>query len=126
NPRVWNETNWGKAAPEVRRWVESNRQALEVWRTGADRPEALFVQPEEMTITTAPSAIQSVRHLARAGLLEGSRREQAGGLGGAWGGGGVRSPAALRRSPNMEMRGVRVFRVIGGSMLRKRGLPVNR
>jgi hypothetical protein len=122
NPKVWNETNWGKAAPVVRSWVESNRQTLEVWRTGADRPEALFVQPQEMTITTVPSTIQSLRHLARAGLLEGSRREQAGDLDGAW----AMYRAALRSSRHFEMHGVTVWRVIGGSMLRQAGLHVKR
>src|SRR5262245_2693461 len=109
NRKVWHETDWGKAAPEVRRWVEDNRQALEVWRAGADRPEALFVQPEEMTITTVSSTIQSLRELAVAGLLEGSRREQAGDLDGAW----AMYRAALRSSRHVEMHGVSVWRMIG-------------
>jgi hypothetical protein len=120
--KVWNETNWAKAAPEVRRWVDSNRQALEVWRAGADRPEALFVQPDEMTITTVSSTIQSVRDMAWAGLLEGSRREQAGDLDGAW----AMYRAALRSSRHIEMHGVTVWRVLGRSMLRQAGVHVKR
>jgi hypothetical protein len=122
NRQVWSETDWAKAAPVVRRWVESNREAIEVWRAGADRPESLFVQPEDMTISTSPSTIQSLRHMARAGLLEGSRREQAGDLDRAW----AMYRAALRSSRHIEMHGVTVWRVVGRSMLAQAGMHVKR
>src|SRR5262249_30521839 len=34
------DTQWTTAAPEVRRWAELNREALDLFRRGADRPDA--------------------------------------------------------------------------------------
>src|SRR5262249_29871505 len=68
---------------------------------------------EEMTITTVSSTIQSLRELAVAGLLEGSRREQAGDLEGAW----AMYRAAVRSGRHVEMHGVGIWALIGRVML---------
>src|SRR6516165_12246292 len=47
-PSVW-DFSWSKANPKVRAWVEANRQALELFRQGAEQSDAtldLAADPE--------------------------------------------------------------------------------
>ena len=65
---------WSKAVPEVRRWAEENREALAVYRQGAERPDAL--DPAIGLIERASrrfGALWSFRPLV---LLEASRLEE--------------------------------------------------
>ncbi len=73
---------WSKASPGLRRWVEENRQALALYRQGAEKPDALdsdIGSNRENWRTFR--ALWSFRLLA---LLEGSRLEEAGDMAGAW------------------------------------------
>ena len=98
---------WSKADPRVRRWAEENREALEIYRKGAERPKALDLIPSPdpdsatkrvevgeliwMAGPKSPSvseylmrrwALSSIRTLS---LLEASRLEEQGDMAGAWG-----------------------------------------
>jgi hypothetical protein len=115
NPKAWDETDWSKADPPVRQWVEENREALELWRRGTDRRDALLVQPKDLTIESPLSAIQELRTFTRLALLEGSRREQAGDLDGAW----SMYRAVPRSSRHAGMHGPAIARLVGTAMLRK-------
>jgi hypothetical protein len=73
---------WASAHPDVRRWVADNREALEVYRRGSERPDALdsdaaFAQGRVTTLT----ALWSLQQLV---LLEASRRQEQGDMAGAW------------------------------------------
>jgi hypothetical protein len=114
-PRAWSETDWSKADPAVKSWVEENRPALETWLAGTERPEALSMQPKDFRIDTPLHGMDEVRPLGQLALLEGSRREQAGDLDGAW----TMYRAALRQSRHIGMHGVLVARLVASSMLRK-------
>ena len=84
NPKAWEVQDWTTLDPVIRNWVEENRPALESWLRATERSDALLAQPETMTISTNLTPVQGIRNLARLATLEGSRREQAGDLGGAW------------------------------------------
>src|SRR5262249_35887910 len=81
--------DWRLAGPEVRAWVVENREALDLWRRGADRAGA----PDLPRRSWAPFVSARWRAFdraepltfARLAVLEGTRLEEAGDLDGAWG-----------------------------------------
>jgi hypothetical protein len=91
---------WSKAAPAVRQWVERNREAMELFRRGADRPDALNSAGASGHVRTYElwSAFVSFKDLA---LLEASQLEDQGDLGGAW----AWYRAALRVTCHVGLRG---------------------
>jgi hypothetical protein len=90
---------WSKAAPIVRRWVEENREAMEIYRRGTDPPDALgLTGPRDRRSYNLLTALFSLKELA---LLEASRLEEQGDLGGAW----TWYRAALRAADHVGLRG---------------------
>ena len=90
---------WPEAAPEVRRWVDDNREALAVYRQGAERPDAL-----DAAIGLDRGSFEIYRavfRLQRIALLEASRLEEQGDMAGAWGW----YRAVLRTSHHVGMHG---------------------
>jgi hypothetical protein len=72
---------WSKADPELRRWVESNREAMEAFRQGAAQPDGIAHAAE----ATAFSSDRVILHpFAWLALLEGSRLEERGEMAEAW------------------------------------------
>ena len=74
---------WSQAVPEVRRWVDDNREAMAVYRQGTERPDALdlaigFDRGSFKTI----GALWSLYLIV---LFEASRLEEQGEMAGAWG-----------------------------------------
>ncbi len=74
---------WSQAVPEVRRWAEENRNALAVYRQGAERPDAL--DPAIGFDRESPRTIGALWSLRLIVLLEASRLEEQGDMAGAWG-----------------------------------------
>ncbi len=76
---------WSQADPKVRRWLDENRDALDLYRQGAERPDALdrvpVFQEGQIDARDLSSNLYSLQILA---LLEGSRREEQGDMAGAW------------------------------------------
>jgi hypothetical protein len=62
---------WAKAGPAVRDDLEQNRAAMDAWRKGSERPDALYHQPGELALDTLLSLVQNVRTLVARGGLEG-------------------------------------------------------
>jgi hypothetical protein len=112
-PRIVESTDWAKVDPGVRAWVESKREALEVWLQGTERPDALNIQPRDARDDSQFELLQTIRMLATIALLEGSRREQAGDLDGAW----TMYRARLRCSRHAGRHGSIVERMFGTGML---------
>ena len=83
NRRVDFLAGWSKAAPEVRRWVEENREAMALYRQGSERPDAL-----DPSMASDPHAYagmgSSLASFLPMALLEASRREETGDMAGAW------------------------------------------
>ena len=46
-------STWSSADEKVRDYLEKNRPALEMWREGTERPDAIYHQPGETTADTA-------------------------------------------------------------------------
>jgi hypothetical protein len=75
---------WSKAGQPVREYLERNRAALETWRRGGERPDALYHQPGEFALDTLLPLVQEMRDLSQLGGLEGSRLEEEGAVERAW------------------------------------------
>jgi hypothetical protein len=113
--KAWYVYDWSAADPEVRRWAEDHRAALEAWLPANDRPDSLLVQPEELRIATRLEEAQTLRPYTRLALLEGSRLEQSGDLAGAW----RMYRATLRASRHVARHGGTNQRLIGHAILTK-------
>jgi hypothetical protein len=73
---------WSKADPSVRRWADENREAMTLCRRGAERPDALGLNPQNNP--KAWELLQALRSFHILSLLEASRLEQQGDMAGAW------------------------------------------
>jgi hypothetical protein len=51
---------WSKADSEVRDFLETNREALEIWRQGTERPDALYIQPGRLAMDTVIPIVQEL------------------------------------------------------------------
>jgi hypothetical protein len=100
---------WASASEGERRWLEENREALASWRRGTDRPDSLFIPPEQLTFDADTGVLQRARTLARLACLEASRLEAEGDFAGAW----SWYRAVLRCSRHFGHRGCLIERLIG-------------
>jgi hypothetical protein len=112
--RFWSETDWARAIPALREWALENRPALETWLPGTERPEAVKLQPKDWRVDSRLWPEQPLQAIVQLALLEGSRRERAGDLAGAW----TMYRAALRCSRHVGMHGPLMAREIGLGFLR--------
>ena len=78
------EGGWAAASEDVRHWLEDNRPALEIWRRGTTKPDALYYHPQEMRIDTLLPVTQELRTMARLARIEASRLEAEGMFEEAW------------------------------------------
>jgi len=104
--------DWTTASESRRKWLLGNREALDLWRRGAERPEALYIPPRDLTFATLLPVIQNLRHLTRLGLLEASRLEDEGDLAAALG----YHVAILRSGNHCGHRGVPIERLVGAAL----------
>lgn len=103
---------WSGASPAVRAWVDQNQEALEYWRDGTDRPEAVYHQPRDITGETMLPVTQALREFGHLASLHGSRLEEQGDMAGAW----TWYRALLRSSRHDGSHGVMMER-LGGTHL---------
>lgn len=103
------KNGWGKATPELVAWLDTNRAALDLWRKGTEKTDALLVQPATYNIMTGLGPAQALRDFARLAALEGRRLEAQGKMAEAWGW----YRALLRSSRHVGRRGSLVERLIG-------------
>jgi hypothetical protein len=100
---------WSQARDDLRLFVDRIGQALEIWREGTDRPNALYHQPAEIAWDTPLPVIQDLGTLVQMAGLEGSRHEEKGEMAAAW----TWYRAMLRSSRHVGMNGVLVQRMMG-------------
>ncbi len=110
----WQAGDWAAVAPEVRRWAEERRGALDAWIAATDRPDSLLVQPGEFRMQSPIGPSQASRAYARLAILEGSRLEGLGDLEGAW----RMYRAALRAGRHDGRHGGEIARLKGYGLLR--------
>lgn len=105
----WMSLAWPDVPADLQGWLAQNRAALDHFREGSDRPEALYHQPASRTHTSNLNVVQNLRDLARLARLEAMRLEATGDAAGAW----TWHRALLRSSRLSGMHGADVERVIG-------------
>ncbi len=103
---------WATAGPSLREYVAENRPALDTWREGSERPDALYHQPGELSLNTALAMVDDLRLLGALAGLEGSRLEEQGAMGGAW----SWYKAMLRSSRHVGRNGVIMERLVGSAI----------
>jgi hypothetical protein len=106
--------SWSTAGPEARAFLEQNREALEVWRRGTERPDALYNQPGRLAMDTLLPIVQEIQTFAKLAALEGSRLDEKGAMNEAWNW----YRAILRSSRHVGKRGVIIERMVGASIHR--------
>jgi hypothetical protein len=105
---------WSKAKPEIRGFRQDNDAALQIWREGSQRADALYHQPGELAHNTTLHLMQEVVSHSGMAALEGSRLEEQAAMGEAWGW----YRAVLRSSRLVERHGALVERIYGAHMHR--------
>jgi hypothetical protein len=76
---------WAKAAPAWRDHLAEQRENLELWRSGSERPDSRHIYPEGLAYHTLLETNQQLRMMASLAALEASRLEAEGDMAGAWG-----------------------------------------
>jgi len=103
---------WAKAGQPWRDMVVKVRPALDLWRSGSEKPDYLYEHPQALSMKTLLPVTQELGVLGRLAVLEGSRLEGSGDMAGAWGW----YRAALRASRHNGRHGFQVER-LGGAAL---------
>lgn len=75
---------WARMNAEVRSFLEQNRPALDLWRSGTDRPNSLYCQPGTAAFMTSRRPIWDLWPLCKMALLEADRLEVDGKPSAAW------------------------------------------
>lgn len=104
--------DWKQAQPEVKDWLESNREPLEIWRRGTERPRVLDIPLADMSIDVRLDTIQSLRDFTRLATLEGSRLEAEGDMAGAY----RMYRSILLSSRHADFQGTLIGRLIGSAI----------
>ncbi len=85
---LWNgeikRLTWSSALPGLREYLEAKRTALEIWRDGSRRRDAVYHQPGRLSVGSEMQLIQDANVLAAMAALEGSRLEDTGALDETW------------------------------------------
>jgi hypothetical protein len=102
-------STWSSADEKVRDYLEKNRPALEKWREGSERPEAIYHHAGETAADTALPMAQYLRTFSQLASLEGSRLEEQGAMDEAW----SWYKGMLRASRHVGRHGVLIERHMG-------------
>jgi hypothetical protein len=103
---------WSAADEEIRSLLDDNRAAMNVWREGTRKPDALYHQPYTVRFDTLLPVTRELRNFASLALLEGSRLEAEGDLTEAW----QWFRAIFRCSRHKGQHGTMIDRLGGASM----------
>jgi hypothetical protein len=103
---------WSSASPTSREYLKAQRAALETWREGSERRDALYYQPGEISVDSVIPLIPDAAVFAGLAALEGSRLEEAGARDAAW----RWYRAMLRSSRLIGRHGVLVQRMFGAQV----------
>jgi hypothetical protein len=108
---AFDSLTWSKAGENVRAFAAEKRPALELWRQGSERPDAIYHQPGQFALDTILRLASDVRFFAMLAALEGSRLEEKGAMDQAW----IWYRAMLRSSRHVGMHGSLIERMMGAS-----------
>ena len=102
-------------------FLEANRPALELWRRGTERPDAIYHQPGKIAADTALALVDDLRMLGRLAGVEGSRLEGQGAMGEAW----SWYKGMVRASRHVGRHGVIIERAVGASCFEHAAKRIN-
>jgi hypothetical protein len=108
----WAKVTWSTSAPEVRAFLEESRPALEAWRAGTKRPDALYYQPGMLAADSVLPVVQNLRMFGWLAALEGTRLEEKGAMAEAW----SWYNSILRCSRHAGKHGVVIERMVGAAI----------
>jgi hypothetical protein len=103
------QEGWSGATEPIRKWVVDNRPAMNVWRKGTEKPEAVYYQPKNLRQDTLLPVVKDLREFVRLAKLEGSRLEIEGKPAEAW----QWYRAIFRGSRHCGMHGTLIERIAG-------------
>lgn len=103
---------WADAEPDIRKWVTDNRAAMDLYRQGAEQPEAVYIQPGDYSYATTLPIVEGMRALTRLACLEAVRLEAEGDDKGAW----EMNLAILRTGQHTGRHGCSIERFVGGAI----------
>jgi hypothetical protein len=101
---------WASATSGIRSYLDAKRAALDLWREGSGRRDALYYQPDRISPGSVINLIPDARVFAGLAALEGSRLETDGAWDEAW----TWYLAMLRCSRLIGRHGLLVQRQFGG------------
>lgn len=105
-------TGTWKEVPETLRVIlGANQPAIDLYLKGAACPNAVYVQPKDLTFATSLTDVQLMRYLTPLVRLDALRRAEEGDLSGAW----ARINAVLRTSQHVGRHGCFVESLVGAS-----------
>ena len=65
------KSGWSKAGPALKALLVSNKAAMDRWRQGTDKADALYIQPKTYNVMTGLPVVQPMRGFARLAIVEG-------------------------------------------------------
>jgi hypothetical protein len=107
--KIGSATNRDAIPPAVSGWLALNQPALEAWRQGTERPEALYHQPRDGSLNTDLPVVEGLRILVRLAVLQAFQERIAGRMDAAW----SWHRAALRCSRHCGAHGCLIERIVG-------------
>lgn len=101
--------DWSALTQSMKDWLQVNRPALELWHQGTQKPDALFMQPCDQSISM--TWIQQLKHrdFMRLAILEAKRLAANGDHVGAW----KWYRSAIRYSRHLGRHGMLIPRQVG-------------
>ena len=114
--RDWNRmwpamrNGWATAGTDIQGWVLGNREALDLWRKGTERPRAL-AEPLDALRSLEDGSLPKLSLLTEAAILEGARREAQGDRAAAldWYLAGLRACVHYSTNSRLEWRNLAVM-----------------
>jgi hypothetical protein len=103
------EKGWAHANADVRRWLQANEFALQIWHRGTQCAEAIDVSPADIRIMSGPTHITGLREFARLACLKAARMSAEGKVADAW----KWQLATLRSSAHVAMHTGLLGRLVG-------------
>ena len=106
------QNGWLSLPEPYRDWLEENRELLEIYRQGSERPDAVYIQPGDMLWQTQLVVTNNLRDFAKLAQLEALRLEAAGDYVASWNW----YRTVLRSSRHSGCNGGLIERLVGCSM----------
>ena len=106
------KSDWSKGGTAIKTWLSINKPALDLWRQGTEKPDALYYQPESYTLLTLLRVTAALRQFSRLASAQGTKLESEGKMEEAF----AWYRAILRSSRHTGRKGCMIERLVGISL----------